>query len=120
MNNLTEHPKLHALHRGGIMGLDTHLRYLLVIVLCLLMMTLSSCSTKPVKEVPFVPSPSAMQQAEDLPLLPKSKLTVKEFTDNDLEIVSKYHDLGLRHDVLIREVTKYMADQRKRIEQDSK
>lgn len=81
------------------------------ISLCLSISTLCACSTQPVAGTLFVPPQAAMQEAKPLPLLPDREITVKEFTDNDLEIVALYHSLAEIHHGLVVAVQQYLDQQ---------
>jgi hypothetical protein len=85
---------------------------LLAISLCLLMSTLCACSTQPVRESLLVPPQAAMQKSQPLPLLPEDHpITVKEFTDSDLEVVKDYHTLATYHDALVDWVQQLLDQQ---------
>jgi hypothetical protein len=42
-----------------------------------------------------------------------STVTLSAFVDNDLEVVKLYRALAIRHDALVDEVEKHLADQAK-------
>lgn len=55
-----------------------------------------------------------MQKSQSLPLLPEDHpLTLKEFVDNDLEIVRLYHELATYHDALVDYVQHVVDEQAK-------
>jgi hypothetical protein len=52
-----------------------------------------------------------MQKSQALPLLPEDHpLNLKEFVDNDLEIVRLYHELATYHDALV-DYVQHLVDQ---------
>jgi hypothetical protein len=83
----------------------------LVISFCLSTSILSGCSTLPAKESLLVPPQAAMQTSRALPLLPERPVTLKEFVDNDLEVVAMYHDLATYHDALVAWVNQILDQQ---------
>jgi hypothetical protein len=52
-----------------------------------------------------------MQTSRALPLLPERPVTLKEFVDNDLEVVAMYHDLATYHDALVAWVNQILDQQ---------
>jgi hypothetical protein len=61
-----------------------------------------------------MPPAAALQKSKALPLLPEDHVpTVKEFVDNDLEIVGDYHELATYHDALVDWVLQILDQQAK-------